>query len=115
MKRLLSLLPAAGVVAGSALAVALLSASPSALAQACKVNSTDGSCQNEGARCTTGGKKGKCKTLQPGVREFTCACSTGNPRTEGPRTDGPRSDPRPRGGEPEEQPEEEPQEELPEA
>lgn len=90
MKRLLSLLP----VAGAALAVALAMA-PIAHAQACRVDSTDGSCAQRGARCTASdGSAGKCKTEQPGVREFVCVCAKAKaPRSEPDRPRKPRDQP----------------------
>ncbi len=111
MKPMLSLLPTAGMIAATALAVAALSVSPGANAQACKVDSTDGSCANPGKACTAaGGAKGRCKTQQPGVREFVCVCAKSGPTP--PRSE--IDDPRPRN--PREQPQEEtePQEPQPE-
>lgn len=112
MKRsLLSLLPAAGMFAGSALALALLSASPTALAQACKTD-VDGSCKSPGKACNPPAG-GKCKTSR-GVQEFLCNCVVPKPKGSRGETDGPPRSERPNRGEPMEQPEEEPQEEQPE-
>lgn len=107
MNRLFSVLPVTGLASASLLAVFALAAS-SASAQACRVDSSDGSCKPEGAACTpAGGGAGRCKTTQPNVREYVCVCAKRGPA---PRSDPDR--PRPRDNSPYDEPteEQEPQE-----
>lgn len=108
MDRLFSVLPVAGLAAGAALALAALASNASA--QACRVDSSDGSCKSEGAACTPAGGAaggGRCKTTQPNVREYVCVCAKRGPA---PRSDPDR--PRPRDNSPYDEPteEQEPQE-----
>lgn len=107
MNRLFSVLPVTGLASASLLAVFALAAS-SASAQACRVDSSDGSCKPEGAACTpAGGGAGRCKTTQPNVREYVCVCAKRGPA---PRSEPDR--PRPRDNSPYDEPteEQEPQE-----
>ena len=107
MNRLFSVLPATGLAAASLVAAFALAAS-NASAQACRVDSSAGSCKPEGAACTpAGGGAGRCKTTQPNVREYVCVCAKRGPA---PRSDPDR--PRPRDNSPYSEPaeEQEPQE-----
>lgn len=75
MNRILSLLPVAAMAAGSMLAVAVLSASPSA-AQACQKDA-GGGCKTDGARCSPP-NGGRCYTVKE-RRVLNCVCSTTKP------------------------------------
>lgn len=75
MNRILSLLPVAAMAAGSLLAVAVLSASPSA-AQTCQKDA-GGGCKTDGARCSPP-NGGRCYTVKE-RRVLNCVCSTTKP------------------------------------
>lgn len=89
MKRLLSLLPSVGALAGALLVVTALAVPPNAMAQACKVDQTDGSCKNAGKVCSppTGGR---CKTGRA-LQQFTCNCVVPGPTPPG--SEAPQADP----------------------
>jgi len=108
MKRVLSLSPSTGILAGILLALAALLASPTAMAQACKVDLNDGSCVNKGKACSPPAG-GKCKQGRA-LQEFTCNCVVPAP---GPKQKDPVSDPAqtepPQSETPEKTPDETPQ------
>ncbi len=108
MNRLISVLPVTGLAAASLFAAVALAA-PNASAQACRVDSSDGSCKPEGAACTpAGGGAGRCKTTQPNVREYVCVCAKRGPAPGRSDPDRPRPRDQSPYGEPTE--EQEPQE-----
>lgn len=106
MKRALSLSPSAGTLAGILLVLAALLASPTAMAQACKVDLNDGSCVNKGKACSPPAG-GKCKQGRA-LQEFTCNCVVPGPNPKDPVSDPPQSEP-PQSETPEKNPDETPQ------
>ena len=111
MNRLFSVLPVTGLAAASLLAAFALAAS-NASAQACRVDSSDGSCKPEGAACTAAGGgagSGRCKTTQPNIREYVCVCAKRGPNPGRSDPDRPRSRDNPYSEPTEEQEPQEPQ------